>query len=110
MPNPLPGVALIDTGATDTGVDESLLKQLGLNPIGFRHIGTPSSQRHRALLYPARITFPGTKLPQLNFSRVLALNLGGQGIHVLIGRDVLRFSVLAYDGLAGTFSIGMQAP
>lgn len=57
LPVPQVGVALIDTGATGTCVEESILAQLGLNPIRKTMMGTANGPVERNV-YPARITFP----------------------------------------------------
>jgi len=47
VPEPVPGVALIDTGASMTAVDEGVCKRLGLEPTGLVNIIHPGGQEER---------------------------------------------------------------
>ncbi len=58
-------------------------------------------------LYPARLVFPGTTLPSIDFSSVVGSQLSAQGIVALIGRDVLQHFLLVYNGPAGMFSLSV---
>ena len=101
VPAPVIGAALIDTGATISAVDTTLVVQpLQIQPIGSVQVGTaggPQTQHQ----YPASFGFPGTRLPGINFNFVIGCNLTGQGIIALIGRDVLRHFVMVYNGVLG---------
>jgi hypothetical protein len=120
VPAPVTGFALIDTGATNTCVDDAILQKLGVSTIG---IGTaltaagPAPQR----IYPARLEFPGEGL-DLEFSSVAGVNLTGQVLQmagatsgstqdvpivVLVGRDVLMNCVLIYNGAGGFFTLAV---
>ena len=59
--------------------------------------GGPQTQAQ----YPASFGFPGTGLPGVNFNFVIGCDLSGQGIVALIGRDVLRYFVMIYNGAFG---------
>src|SRR5882757_9170490 len=54
---PETGYALIDTGASISGIHEDILKQLSIVPIDSIPIGTPSGTG-RAFVYPTRVSFP----------------------------------------------------
>jgi hypothetical protein len=111
VPQPVPIQAMLDTGASNTCVDPGVLDQLGLSPTGVIQMVTPSTGSapaqaeqydvslvifsmlgHPPLLH---LTIPVTK------SHLHAL----QGFHALIGRDVLKGCLLAYDGQSGLFSL-----
>jgi hypothetical protein len=38
--------------------------------------------------------------------RVIEAELAHQGIHTLVGRDILQSCLMTYDGQAGTFALG----
>jgi predicted aspartyl protease len=99
LPAPVSGYALFDTGASITGIDEEVLKQLGLNPIGITNISTPSDGQVEAALYPAKITFPTTPMPTFNFTSVVGIKLKNQGYLALIGRDFMSGMIVIYDGV-----------
>ena len=100
VPAPAVGWALIDTGATLSCVDDSVIQQLHIQPVGIIQIGTAGGPQNQAQ-YPAQFSFPGTPFPQMNFSTVIGVHLTGQGIIALIGRDVLQHFVMIYNGGLG---------
>lgn len=110
-PNPVAGLALIDTGATISAVDAAVVQQLGVQPVGVTSVGTAGGP-HQQALYPARFVFPGTPIPPIEFSQLLGANLVGQAVAgqqgpliALLGRDILRHFVLVYNGPAGMFTL-----
>jgi predicted aspartyl protease len=104
IPAPIPGTALIDTGASVSSVDESIVSQLGIPAVGTSQVFTPGGQVLQQL-HPCRIWFPGASLPPITFGFVLAGILKAQGIDVLLGRDVLRDYVLVYNGPGAHYTI-----
>jgi len=96
--------ALIDTGATCTCVDPSVLKQIGSTPTGKALVHTPTTagvpqqvdQHDISLAIPgATPSTPPLAVPTLAVTEhVLAV----QGIQALIGRDVLSACLLTYNG------------
>ena len=112
MPTPVPGLALIDTGATLSAVDATVVQQLGVQPVGLANVGTAGGQQQQAT-YPARFTFPGTGLPNIDFGQLLGANLTGQIVAAhqqpliaLLGRDILQQFILIYNGPVGMFTLG----
>jgi hypothetical protein len=105
--------ALLDTGASGTCIDPSVMAQLGLTPTNVAMMLTPStgttpvpknqfdvglyipgqSAKHQALIFPT--------IPVMESDLLLA-----QGFHALIGRDILRRCILNYNGDFGYFSLG----
>jgi hypothetical protein len=112
IPTPVVGVALIDTGASITAIDGSVVTQLGLNPNGVAMVGTAGGPQQQST-FQARFSFPGTPLLGFEHARVLGCDLAGQTvlnqqpIVALIGRDILSRCVLVYNGSAGVFSLSM---
>ena len=99
------GLALVDTGASVTSVDEAPLQALGLQPTTVRDVATPSSVRVAQPVYACVLSFPGTPLPAIPFTEVVASNLAGFGVAVLIGRDFLADCQLIYNGLEGFWTL-----
>jgi predicted aspartyl protease len=105
-PAPQNGLALIDTGASLSAVDDEAIRTLGMAPVGQTQIHTAGGIVARPL-YPARFSFPGTDLPPLTFRRVASSALQSQGVIALLGRDMLANFILIYNGPAGTFSLSV---
>ncbi|GEM_PF-4987657 len=99
-------MALIDTGASVTGVDVEVLNRLQYPPIGVANLSTPSGPTQTQvymirLIIPSRAdpNFPSA-LPRITLDnvRVIAVKLKDQPYKVLLGRDVLSKMVLIYNG------------
>jgi hypothetical protein len=58
VPNPIQVVAMIDTGASATVLQQGLASQLGLNPVGVVSINTPSSTGVQCYQFAVRLLFP----------------------------------------------------
>ncbi len=111
IPKPVSGLALIDTGASTSAVESGVIQQLGVQPVGMGNVTTPTGSESR-LFYPARFSFPGTDLPDMDFQQLLGADLSLQKIHgwtspliALIGRDILQHFLLVYNGPSGAFSL-----
>lgn len=112
VPTPITGIALVDTGASISGVDAAVVQQLGVQTVGMANVGGVGGVQQQAQ-YPARFVFPGTGLPNMEFNRLVGANLtsltppgsAGQQLIALLGRDILTRSVLVYNGLTGTFTL-----
>lgn len=111
VPDLIAGWALIDTGASRSGVHETTITALGVNPIGVATVSTAGGQRQQRL-YPARFRFPDARW-NFEFSSTIGLDLsgqtvGGRDIIVLLGRDVLSRTLLVYNGPGGFFSLAVN--
>lgn len=104
LPSPVTGYALIDTGASVTSVDVSILDSLGIRAVGQLPISTPSGSSNQGI-YSCQFSFPGTPIPVLPFVNVVGSLLKTQGILALIGRDLLRSFLLIYDGVHGSWTL-----
>lgn len=110
VPSPTFGTFLVDTGASSTVVDASLIAPLGLQPTGAVMFHTPSTGA-TALpfsLYDVMLLIPGPGQGKAWIIEALAVaecNLSAQGIQGLIGRDVLDRAMLVYNGPENHFSI-----
>lgn len=112
------GLALIDTGATVTCVHEPLLIGLGLHPVGAVTSGTAAGPTQQAL-YMARLVFPligwtvdlqlvGVDLSGQTISSAPTGTLSPpptQPVVALLGRNLLRYSTLIWNGLGGFWTI-----
>jgi len=99
---------IIDTGASCTAIQETILKSLGLTPTGTSQILTPSSKGApiTCATYDVLLSVYHEKHPLvLGTVAVIGSDFSGQGIDGLIGRDVLQECLMIYDGTAGTFSL-----
>lgn len=102
---------VVDTGASLTAVDATILTQLGLTPSGQVDIHTPSTQgvAHKANQYDISLTLFGATNAALVYT-VAALpvidgNFKAQGIDGLLGRDVLMHGRMSYLGDGGWYGI-----
>ncbi len=104
VPAPVRAMALVDTGASGSVVNPSIVQSLGIQPVGVVGISTPSTtqsvscrQFHVDVSFPNGVTVAGAV--------VLEAPLGGQPIQCLIGRDILQHAVLVYVGYANMFTL-----
>ncbi len=102
IPLPVTALAMIDTGATGSVIQQGLAVQLGLHPVGVVQIHTPSSTNVSCLEYAVRLLFPNNVVFE---TTVIEAPLQGQHIQCLIGRDVLSQAVLVYIGYGNLFSL-----
>jgi len=104
VPTPRSGLALIDTGASNTCVDEQTAKDLGLPVIDVANMQSASHEKHSCNVYPVQIITP---IVTLNAPRAMGAALASQGLLVLVGRDVLQNCNLFYNGPAGQFTLSL---
>jgi hypothetical protein len=111
IPNPVPIMGLVDTGASCTSIDPSVLSALNLTPTGSVLVHTPSTGTtpHDAEQFDIALVIPATPgaLP-LGFGTIPVISselLAMGGFHALIGRDILDRCLLVYDGAAKLFTL-----
>lgn len=96
--------ALIDTGASASVIDPSIVEPLGIKPVSFSNVHTPSTDGKPVTkpVYDVSIyLIHGDKSANAVWERsfpVMCANLRAQGIDMLLGRDVLAECLLVYDG------------
>jgi hypothetical protein len=97
-------LALIDTGATHSCVDQQLAQSLHLPIIDRQQVaGVGGQQTHN--VYLAQLSMP----PPLSAGyrgRLIGVQLGGP-YRIIVGRDFLARALLVYDGLNGTVTISV---
>jgi hypothetical protein len=115
-PQAFRGVGLVDSGASNTMIDHSVVQALGLQPTGVVPTLTPSTgpTPHLCDQYDVSVWFP--QAPTLIQAQPsphpiqLTLPVSGAdfsafGFDVLIGRDILGHGVFIYNGLTGRFTL-----
>jgi len=105
LPTPESGLALIDTGATGTCIDDAVAQKLGLPVIDVAKMTSATHKDQECKVYPVQIAIPPALI--LNSPRTIGAALAPQGLLVLIGRDVLRNCTLFYNGPTGQFTIAL---
>lgn len=106
IPPPIAGLALIDTGASATCIDDAVAQQLGLPVIDVTQIASATHAATQQNVYPALIEAAGFPI-KFNAPRAIGAPLASQGIIALIGRDLLRFGTLFYNGLTGEITFAL---
>lgn len=103
VPDMIEGVALIDTGAFSSCIDEGIAQQLGLAVID---TSTVLSASHQVSVNVYSIGFETANREIVgNVVKAPGMNLAPQGIIMLLGRDILRLCSLSYNGKDGTYSV-----
>ncbi|MGE5502595.1 MAG: aspartyl protease family protein [Ignavibacteriales bacterium] len=107
VPQPVEAMLLVDTGASQTCIDEHLVALLQLQQTGQAKVHTPSTGPLGSLksTYDIELKLPaidGTThaIPALE---IVACDFDAQRIEGLLGRDVLQQSRLTYSGPDGLF-------
>jgi hypothetical protein len=109
VPAPIVGMAIIDTGASVSCVDEQSMIGLGVFPIGVQSVGGVAGINQHPV-FPARLAFP-QGAANFAFDQLVGVDLQSQSrsglrILALIGRDILSRCVLVYNGAAGIVTLG----
>jgi hypothetical protein len=102
---------LIDTGATCTNIDPTVISKLGIASRGTVPVHTPSTGAtpHMTAQYDVGLVIPLGKSGQvhcINALPVLASNLACQGIQGLLGRDVLQRGIFTVNGVERIYLLG----
>jgi hypothetical protein len=109
-PKPVPITALIDTGASSTCVDPSVLNALSLTPTGIVLLNTPSTGEtpHQAEQFDISLIISAPLGPALMFRTIPVVAselLASQGFHALVGRDILNQCLFSYNGSIKLFTL-----
>ncbi|MGA2967511.1 MAG: hypothetical protein ABSD64_14985 [Terriglobales bacterium] len=105
---PAPGIkglhGLVDTGATESCIDNLLATQLNL-PIVDRRMIAGIAGQHQANVYLAQVHVPLLTYVIWGAFAGVDLKAGGQMHSALIGRTFLRGFTMTYEGRTGTVTI-----
>jgi predicted aspartyl protease len=104
LPNTQQVLALIDTGATQSCIDEALAQQLQL-PLINRQTAAGVGGSHILNVYLAYIVIPLLGTVQAGTFLDAQLTAGGQLHRALIGRTLLSDTLLVYDGRSGSVKL-----
>lgn len=109
VPSPILITGLIDTGASCTCIDSSILRQLAIPVSGTTPVHTPSTKAsapHIANQYDISLILAHPLMTRtFHAIPVTEAQLVHQGIQALIGRDILSFCLFTYDGAAQSFCL-----
>jgi hypothetical protein len=111
IPDPQTIDALIDTGASISGVDPTVLTALGLSPTGEAEVLSTTSGAAGVSVptYDVCIGIYALRQGDLHFIsgtvQVTATDLGSRSFKALIGTDVLSKCILHYNGADGFFTL-----
>jgi hypothetical protein len=102
--------ALIDTGASGSCLDPSVLIALGIQPTGTVQVKTPTTGENPVDCnqYDVSIVIPVPKGVPFNLATMAVTEhefLNSQGFHGLIGRDILSQCHLTYNGQISIYTL-----
>lgn len=100
------GSVLVDTGARLTCIDQNAANRAGLQVVDSGAISSVTHTNHPVPVYSGIIELLGSGI-SITCHRAFGVNLHQQGIIALIGRDLLRKSILIYNGPDGSYSLTM---
>lgn len=105
LPNPVSGLALIDSGASRTCIDETSALSLKLPVINVVNVASASHAFTKRNVYPARLEAIGFSM--IFNVQAIGAPLASQGLIALIGRDILKFCTLFYNGVTGQLTLSI---
>jgi predicted aspartyl protease len=96
--------ALIDTGASQTCIDDTIAQRMGLPVIGKSKMASASEAASECNLYPVHIEFAGGQIA-LDVLQTPGAALSAHGLLILIGRDFLQHCTMFYNGMMGQITL-----
>lgn len=105
-PQPISGMALIDTGATSTCIDETAAQRLQLPVVNVVNVASASHASSQQNVYPIHIEIVGLPIA-VDAPQAIGAALAPQGLLALIGRDFLQHCTLFYNGITGEITISL---
>jgi hypothetical protein len=105
-PKPLPINALLDTGAHTTIISKLFAQNRKLTMTNANVKATGVGGECRCDEYACSIRFPQISgMPVIGTTKILAAEFGGEEYSGLLGRDILRFWKVDFDGKARCVTI-----
>lgn len=109
VPKPILCSLLVDTGASGVCIDKTVLSGLSLAPTGTTQIHTPSTSGTPMIASQYAVSLsvpiPGNAPWYHNALPVIEADFHAQGIHGLLGRDILQYTTLIYAGPSNVFHL-----
>jgi hypothetical protein len=106
---PIETLAQIDTALARTCIQEGVATSLGLEPVGITKITTATAPTYEAHVFRIRVVFPDGNMEfEVNAVEVPYLIRPKVRIKCLIGRDILKHSILIYNGHRNMFSLDFK--
>ena len=99
-----PCVGMIDTGASISAIDFSISKELNLISRDFIPVLTPSGTSNH-YTYDVGLMLPKEMGYKMYFIEVTECDFSKQSFDVLIGRDVLQYCTLIFNGWDNSFQL-----
>ncbi len=109
---PKEGLALIDTGASRSGICKTIAADLHYNPVDFVRIAHANGQSENPNpIFPVKFELPGSRFKPFELL-LIGFDLRFQILELLmlLGRDFLLFGQLLYHGSSGFYEIIIPAP
>jgi len=100
---PIDAFAEINTAAMYTCIQEGVATSLGLEPKDTITITTVTNRAYESYVYRIRLVLPSGKAAETNVVEVPYMFHPSVRIKCIIGRDILQFCVLTYNGRGNTF-------
>lgn len=110
VPDQIKARLLIDTGASHTCLDCSIVKSLGLSSSGVTDVYTPTTGAvpEQRDLFDVKIIIPHSLLSRIvHAAPIIASDMSSLGIDGLLGRDLLDSCVFIYNGSNGQYTLSM---
>lgn len=102
LPAPVPGYALIDTGAGATCFDQEAAQKAKLTVAGSTHMASATGSEI-VPVYTGQLKIAG--FTNITAEAALGAKLEALGLIALIGRDVLANCILVYNGPESAFTL-----
>jgi hypothetical protein len=103
---PIDVMAEVNTGSLFTFIQEGIGTSLGLMPIDDIQIMNITSRMHTCYMYRLRVVLPNAAF-EANVIEVPYLAYAESRIQCRLGRDILQYGILTYNGRASTFSFDL---
>jgi hypothetical protein len=103
---PIDALAEINIALAHTYIQEGIATSLGLEPAGTMIVTSSTKPKYEAHIFRLRVAFPDEQMVfEVSAVEVPYMLRPKKRIKCLIGRDILQYSVLSYDGPNNTFSL-----
>jgi hypothetical protein len=104
-----PRIALAEAGPrlhVSIAVPRSWGEQLGLQPVDVARVASASEASTEREVYSVTIEVEGIPF-SIGAPQAIGAELRSQGLLVLLGRDVLQYCTLLYNGLTGQITLAI---